>query len=144
MPAASWRTALKRLRSVQVPEDEDTELPDELFDAVDGLIDAYGADDIAEIVAEAVLAGQMTQEQAIAALNVAVWSGTDNGASMQLTLDGWVRRADDAVRLRIALHHDSYPLPTAAEMTARLTEIALRFPEHRAVCERYVAGRRAD
>jgi hypothetical protein len=78
------------------------------------------------------------------ALNLAVWSGTGNGASMQLTLDGWVRRADDAVRQRIALHQESYPLPKATEMTARLTEIALRFPEHRAVCERYVAERPAD
>ncbi|MGW4510044.1 hypothetical protein ACWENO_35935 [Streptomyces sp. NPDC004436] len=129
---------LKRLS-----EEDDADFPDELFDRVDDLIDAYGADDVAEIVAEAVEAGQASVEQAIVFLNVAAWSGTDNGASMKSTLDEWVREADDAVRLGIALHHECYPLPTRAEMIAKLAEIARRFPEHRAICERHIADRPA-
>ncbi|MER6488605.1 hypothetical protein ABT264_34285 [Streptomyces virginiae] len=111
---------------------------------MDDLLDAHDADDVAEIVAGAVDAGQASVEQAIVFLNVAVWSETDKGASTKATLDGWVRQADDAVRLGIALHHECYPLPTRAEMDARLSEIALRFPEHRAVCERHIADRPAS
>ncbi|MFE2362582.1 hypothetical protein [Streptomyces virginiae] len=117
---------------------------EQVIDRVDDLLDAHDADDVAEIVAGAVDAGQASVEQAIVFLNVAVWSGTDKGASTKATLDGWVRQADDAVRLGIALHHECYPLPTRAEMDARLSEIALRFPEHRAVCERHIADRPAS
>ncbi|MFJ6482290.1 hypothetical protein ACIQK6_19535 [Streptomyces sp. NPDC091682] len=144
MMTTAWEEALARLCAVHVPERDDADLPDELFDRVDDLIDAYGADDVAGIVAEAVEAGRATLEQAIVFLNVAAWSGTDNGASMTLTLDEWVRKADDTLRLGIALHHEYYPLSTSTEMLAKLTEIALRFPEHRAICERRIADRPAD
>ncbi|MFD4245702.1 hypothetical protein ACFWP3_29530 [Streptomyces sp. NPDC058525] len=136
--------ALDWLCAVRVSAQDDADFPDELFDRVDDLIDAYGADDIAEIVAEAVEAGRASAEQAIVFLNVAAWSGTDNGASMTRTLDRWVRKADDPVCLGIALHHEYYPLPTRDEMSVKLAEIALRFPEHRAVCESRVADRPAD
>ncbi|MFB6557858.1 hypothetical protein ACFCYH_02930 [Streptomyces sp. NPDC056400] len=142
MPA--WEEALERLCAVQVPEQDDTDLPDELFDRVDDLIDAYGGDDIAGIVAEAVVAGRATLQQAIVFLNVAAWSGTDNGASMTRTLDEWVEQADDTLRLGIALHHEYYPLATRTEMLEKLAEVALRFPEHRAICERHIADRPAD
>ncbi|MFE2267762.1 hypothetical protein ACFXB4_00820 [Streptomyces lavendulae] len=141
MTTSTVGEALDRLCAVQVSEEDDADCPDELFDRVDDLIDAYGADDVAEIVAEAVEAGQASVEQAIVFLNVAAWSGTDNGASMKSTLDEWVRKADDAVRLGIALHHECYPLPTRAEMIAKLGEIARRFPEYRAICERHIADR---
>lgn len=146
MAMSAWEEALDRLCAVQVPERDDADLPDELFDRVDDLIDAYGADDIAGIVAEAVVAGRATLEQAIVFLNVAAWSGTGtgNGASMTRTLDEWVRKSDDALRLGIALHHEYYPLTTRTEMAAKLAEIALRFPQHRAVCERHIADRPAD
>ncbi|WP_344446430.1 hypothetical protein [Kitasatospora nipponensis] len=123
--------------------EHDADFPDELFDAVDDLIEAYGADDIAEIVFQAVAAGRATAGQAVVFLNVAVWSGTDNGSSMKRTLDTWVREASDTVRLQIALHHEAYPLPTRAEMIAKLVEIAFGFPEHRAICERHIAERPA-
>ncbi|GLX38354.1 hypothetical protein Sros01_44270 [Streptomyces roseochromogenus] len=141
MTTSTVGEALDRLCAVQVSEEDDADFPDELFDRVDDLIDAYGADDVAEIVAEAVEAGHASVEQAIVFLNVAAWSGTDNGASMKSTLDKWVRKADDAVRLGIALHHECYPLPTRAEMIAKLGEIARRFPEYRAICERHIADR---
>ncbi|MBP0454251.1 hypothetical protein J5Y04_32660 [Kitasatospora sp. RG8] len=144
MVGQAWQAALARLCAVALPEDESANLPDEVFDAVNDLIEAYGADDIAEIVARAVHAGQATVGQATTLLNVAAWSGTDNGASMKLTLDDWVRRADDTVRLSMALHHEVYLLPTAAEMTAVLTDVAARFPEHRAICQDRIAGRRGD
>ncbi|MFK0256186.1 hypothetical protein [Streptomyces sp. NPDC090445] len=144
MTTSAWDEALDRLCAVQVSEHDDADFPDELFDRVDALIDAHGADDIAEIVADAVVADRATVEQAIVFLNVAAWSGRDNGASMTRTLDEWVRKADDTLRLGIALHHEYYPLPTRTEMSARLAEVALRFPEHREICERLVVGRRAD
>lgn len=140
----TWEAALTRLCAVQVPDDESAELPDELFDAVDGLIDAYGADDIAEIVAQAVDSGRVTVRQATTFLHVAQWSGTDNGASMQHTLDNWLRRADGTVRLQMALHQGIFPLPTAVEMNTALTEIAARYPEHRAICEHMIAARPAS
>ncbi|MFF2523012.1 hypothetical protein [Streptomyces liangshanensis] len=136
--------ALDRLCAVRIPEQDDADLPDELFDRVDDLIDAHGADDVAEMVAGAVEAGQASMRQAIVFLDVAVWSGTDNGSSMKVTLDEWVRRADDHVRLGIALHHEYYPLPTRAEMLVKLAEIARRFPEYRTICERHIAARPAD
>ncbi len=139
-----WEEALTRLCSVRLPQDDSAELPDALFDAVDALIEAYGADDVAEIVALAVHAGRATPGQAATFLNVAAWSGTDNGASMTRTLTDWVRRADDTVRLHLALHHEVYLLPTAEEMKTALTAIAARYPEHRARCETLIAGRRAD
>ncbi|MFJ3513963.1 MULTISPECIES: hypothetical protein [unclassified Streptomyces] len=144
MTASAWDEALARLCAVHLPEQAGADLPDELFDRVDELVHAYGADDIAEIVAEAVVAGRATVQQAIVFLNVAVWSGTDNGTSMKRTTDEWVRKSDDTLRLGLALHHDAYPLPTRAEMVAVLAGTALRFPEHRAVCERLIAGRRPD
>ncbi|MFJ4988587.1 hypothetical protein ACIP9H_32900 [Streptomyces sp. NPDC088732] len=143
MTVPAWHEALDRLCAVRVSR-RDAEFPDDLYDRVDDLIDAYGADDIAGIVAEAVVAERATAEQAIVFLNVAAWSGTDNGASMGHTLDEWVRRADDSLRLGIALHHERYPLPTHAEMVTKLTEIARAFPEHRAICERHMARRPAD
>ncbi|MFD5462896.1 hypothetical protein ACFWIQ_08705 [Kitasatospora sp. NPDC127059] len=118
------------------------ELPDELFDAVDALIAAHGADDIAEPVARAVHLGWATVEQGTVFLNVAAWSGTDNGASMKHTLDDWLRHCDDPVRLHLALHHEAYPLPTAAEMRVVLTAIGERHPRFREVCRRHLAGRR--
>ncbi|MFD7912839.1 hypothetical protein ACFV30_19305 [Streptomyces sp. NPDC059752] len=143
MTTSAVDEALDRLCAIQVSDQDDADFPDELFDRVDDLLDAYGADDVAEIVAEAVEAGQASVEQAIVFLNAAAWSGTDNGASMNSTLDTWVRKADDAVRLGIALHHEYYPLPTRAEMATKLAEIARRFPEYRAICERHIAGRSA-
>lgn len=138
----TWEAALDRLCAVRLPEDASAELPDELFDAVEDLIVAYGADDIAEIVAQAVDAGRATVRQATMFLNVAQWSGTDNGASMQHTLDDWLRRAQDTVRLHLALHQGVFPLPTAVEMKAVLTEIADRYPEHRTICAHLIAARR--
>ncbi|MEU9131718.1 hypothetical protein AB0D08_27005 [Kitasatospora sp. NPDC048540] len=141
---STWEPALARLCAVPVPEDGSGELPDELFDAVEDLITAHGADDIAEIVAAAVHAGRTTVARASTFLNVATWSGTDNGASMRHTLNGWVRRADDTVRLHLALHHEAYPLPGAAEMRAVLPAIATRYPEHRAICEALLSTRPDD
>ncbi|MFE7779179.1 hypothetical protein ACFU5O_35980 [Streptomyces sp. NPDC057445] len=74
MAMRTWEAALERLCAVQLPEDESAEPPDDLFDAVDGLIDAYGADDIAEIVAQAVDSGRTTVGHATTFLNVAAWS----------------------------------------------------------------------
>jgi hypothetical protein len=145
MATPSREAALERLCAVRIPDEGAAACPpDEIFDAVQDLIDACGTDDIAEVVAGAVDAGRATLLQAITFLDVAVWSGTDNGTAMKLTTDEWVRRADDPVRLHIALHHETYPLPTAAQMKTRLTEIAARFPEHRAICERLIATRPAD
>ncbi|WP_418955790.1 hypothetical protein [Streptomyces tritici] len=139
----AWGAALERLYAAQVPEDEDADIPDEVHDAVDALIEAYGADDIAELVAGAVDAGRLTVRQATTVLGVATWSGTDNGASLFRTLDAWVRRADDTGRLYMALHQPAWPLPTRAEMNAKLTEIAARYPEHREICARKIATRRS-
>ncbi|MEJ8645601.1 hypothetical protein WKI68_39105 [Streptomyces sp. MS1.HAVA.3] len=91
MEEPSWKRALERLCAVQVSQEDDADFPDELFDAVDDLIDCHGADDVAEIVAEAVFAGRATVEQAFVFLNVAAWSGTGDGAPMSHTLDNWVR-----------------------------------------------------
>ncbi|MYY08047.1 hypothetical protein GT204_03815 [Streptomyces sp. SID4919] len=63
---------------------------------------------------------------------------------MMRTLEDWVRRADDTVRLHLALHHEVYLLPTAAEMRTALTGIATLFPEHRAICAARIAGRSDD
>ncbi|MFF8670135.1 hypothetical protein [Streptomyces sp. NPDC015242] len=137
----AWEAALKQLCAVNVPEDESARPPDELFDAVDDLIDAYGADDIAEIVAKAVTTGRVSVREATTFLGIAQWSGTDNGASLRHTLDDWVRRADDTVRLHMALHQEFWPLPTAVEMNAKLTEIIARYPEHQAICTHKIATR---
>ncbi|RST13005.1 hypothetical protein E2C00_16705 [Streptomyces sp. WAC05374] len=139
----TWEAALERLCAVHVPEDESAELPDDLFDAVDQLIAAYGADDIAEIIAQAVRSGRITVRQATTCLGVAQWSGTDNGAALRRTLDDWVRRADDTARLHMALHQGMWLLPTATEMHAKLTEIAVRYPEHQAVCRYLISTRPA-
>ncbi|MFJ2825661.1 hypothetical protein ACIO7M_31790 [Streptomyces toxytricini] len=74
-------------------EQDDAGFPDELLDSVDDLIDAYGADDVAEIVAQAVEADMALVEQAIVFLNVAAQSErapsvcTPSGALRPLTLD---------------------------------------------------------
>ncbi|MFJ9776772.1 hypothetical protein ACIRVF_37000 [Kitasatospora sp. NPDC101157] len=137
-------TALLRLCAVPLPRQETDDLPDELFEAVDDLIDAHGAHDIADLVARAVHAGQATLGQGTVFLNVAVWSGTDNGTSMQHTLDDWVRHSHDPVRLHLALHHEAYPLPTAAKMRVALTAIGARHPRLREACERHLAQRPPD
>ncbi|WP_093610090.1 hypothetical protein [Streptomyces indicus] len=141
MTTPAVHAALDLLCAVPVSGRHDEDLPDELFDRVEDLIRAHGTDDIAELVATAVESGRATMGQATVFLDVAVWSGTDNGASLHSTLDAWVRGADDAVRLALALHHAYYPLSTRAEMIAALTRIAGRFPAHRAVCERLIANR---
>ncbi|MGW6875780.1 hypothetical protein ACWGHA_25970 [Streptomyces xanthophaeus] len=78
---------------MRLPQDDSAELSNALFDAVDALIETYGADEVAEIVALAVHAGRATPGQAATFLNVAAWSGTDNGASSCETLIAG-RRAD--------------------------------------------------
>ncbi|MEU6878844.1 hypothetical protein [Streptomyces sp. NPDC046712] len=110
---------------------------------MDDLIEAYGADDIAEIVAQAVATGRVAVREATTFLGVAQWSGTDNGTSLRRTLDDWVRRADDTARLHMALHQDVWPLPTTVEKNAKLTEIIARYPEHQAICTHMIATRPA-
>lgn len=55
-----------------------------------------------------------------------------------------MRHSDDPVRLHLALHHEAYPLPTAAEMRVALTAIAERHPRFRDVCRRHLEERRPD
>ncbi|MGF1428649.1 hypothetical protein [Kitasatospora sp. LaBMicrA B282] len=147
MAEQPWRAALEKLLAVPVLQDaalteEEIDFPEEVFDAVEEMITANGSDDIAPIIAAAVAAGRIPPVRAADVLDIASWSGTDNGAAMQRTLDDWLRQADDPVRVYLALHTEVYPLPTAAEMRAVLTVVAARHPEYRAVCERMIASRR--
>ncbi|WP_222723626.1 hypothetical protein, partial [Streptomyces sp. MS191] len=113
----------------------------ELHEAVEELIAAHGSDDVGDLVADAVAAGRIDRERGAALLNVAAWSGTDNGTALGRTLTGWLRAGDDAVRVHLALHHETFPFPTRGEMLARLPGLANRFAEHRALVERSLAGR---
>ncbi|MFI8287602.1 macro domain-containing protein [Streptomyces sp. NPDC085614] len=112
-----------------------------MHEAVEELIAAHGSDDVGDLVADAVAAGRIDRERGAALLNVAAWSGTDNGTALGRTLTGWLRAGDDAVRVHLALHHETFPFPTRGEMLARLPGLANRFAEHRALVERSLAGR---
>ncbi|WP_246040838.1 macro domain-containing protein [Streptomyces cadmiisoli] len=117
--------------------------PWELHEAVEELIAAHGSDDVGEPVAEAVAAGRADRARGADLLNIAAWSGTDNGTALGRTLTTWLRAGDDPVRVHLALHHEAYPFPTRGEMLLRLPGLADRFPEHRALVERRLAARPA-
>jgi hypothetical protein len=114
---------------------------DELCSAVDHLMLMLGSEDIADVVADAVAAGRTSLDHAEIYLGVATWSGIEKGASMQHTLDSWLRDGDDVIRIHLALHSEYYPLGGAAEMVAVLTDVAERFPQFQQRCAELIACR---
>lgn len=114
---------------------------DALCAAIDDLMAALDSEDIAGIVADAVARGLTTLAHAEYYLGVATWSGTENGASMQRTLEAWLRAGDDPLRVHLALHAEVYPFPDAVEMAAVLAEVARRLPRFRERCAELIARR---
>ena len=74
-------------------------------------------------------------------LAVATWSGKENGASLQRTLEKWLLEGADSQRISLALTHGVFPFRDAAEMDAVLMRIAARFPEHAGQCRHLIANR---
>ncbi|MEV0404804.1 hypothetical protein [Actinoallomurus sp. NPDC050550] len=107
---------------------------DGLCAAIENLMVVLGSEDIADLVADAVVAGRTSLDDADIYLGVAAWSGTENGASMQRTLESWLRDGEDVVRVHLALHSECYPFRDANEMVSVLSDLAQRLPQFR---ERY-------
>lgn len=114
---------------------------DELCSAIENLMVVLGSEDIADLVADAVSAGRTSLDEADIYLGVAAWSGTENGASMQRTLESWLRDSHDVGRIHLALYSEYYPFRDADEMVAVLSDVAQRFPQFRERCAELIATR---
>ena len=75
---------------------------------------------------------------------ILVWSTNDNGTELCRTAEHWLLQANDLRKIQIALHLDSYPFLTFAEMEKALTNVARRFPQCGARCEQLISERRKN
>jgi hypothetical protein len=86
---------------------------------------------VGDVVVQGVDEALLTLEQASSVLDVATWSGADNGAALQRTLNLWLSRGEDLTRVWLALYHHVFPTKTKSETTAALEHIVKKFPELR-------------
>lgn len=112
-----------------------------IFDAVESLITALGSDDIAPLILDSVLVGRLTLEAAHVYLDIAVWSGTDNGTAMSATLERWLEQADDRTAVELGLEQSSRNgiLQPKSRQVRVLSQVAERFPDLRTRCHALIA-----
>ncbi len=108
-----------------------------VFDAVDALIAALGSDDVAPTLLNAVRAGRTSAELAAAYIEIAMWSGTDNGAASAKTMQSWLECPKDRGAVELALLHMANARCLLSPATRRVEVLGLvaeRFPDLRAQC----------
>jgi hypothetical protein len=135
------QTLVRRLSGMQLSPNEPGYDVGAISDCVEELMRIVGSDDVGEVVAHGVDEGLLTRAQASSVLNVATWSGSDNGAALQRTLNLWLSRGENLTRVWLAIHHDVFPMMTKSEMIAALEQIAAKFPELRERSEYLVRQR---
>ncbi len=128
------------LKREQDPDHPDFDLT-ALSDAVEDLFRAQGCEDIAPLVEQLVREERLSLRAASALLAVATWSGSENGESLQRTLEQWLREGDDSRRISLALHEGVFPFVSTSEMDEVLMRVAARFPEHAARCRDLIVNR---
>lgn len=75
-------------------------------------------------------------------IGIATWSGSENGASMQETLERWLVEGDDEIKVGLSLEgSDVLPFRDPATARAVLEAVASRMPEHADRCRRLIAAR---
>ena len=141
MQSATQASLIRRLSEMQLSPNEPGYNVVAISDAVEELMRSVGSDDIGDVVAQGVDEALLTLEQASSVLDVATWSGADNGAALQRTLNLWLSRGENLTRVWLALYHHVFPMKTKSEMTAALEHIVKKFPELRPRCE-YLIHRR--
>jgi hypothetical protein len=112
-----------------------------LSDAIDEVFQAYGTEDIAELVLDLIIQEEINPAQGSNILRVAVWSGNENGRSLLCRLDEWLKAADDPLRVALALDQEVYPFADADEMRAALSNVAQKFSEHAERCSSLINSR---
>jgi len=122
------------------PERADYDLVD-LSDAIQGLFDALGSEDISSPVEALVRAEKLSIAEGALLFDVATWSGSENGSSLSEALDAWMREGTDALRVSLALKAIGFRFRDEDEMRAVFTRIGERFPEHAPRCAELVRRR---
>ena len=136
------RQILKRLANMQLQSDQLDYDVVAISDTVEELMKLLASDDVGEPVAQAVVDSVFSREQASAILDIATWSGGDNGAQLQGTLNRWVREANSEIKVWLAVNHHVFPFPTKGEMVKELERVQLLFPQMRERCEYLMHARR--
>lgn len=111
---------------------------------VERLMATIGNEDICEVVAEAVREGIVSLEHGGTIIGVASWSGSENGASAQKTLENWLRNSEDPIEVGLALAQNVSPFSSAAECYSVLEEVARRFPGYEERCAELISWRRTS
>lgn len=110
--------------------------------AIDELFSLLKSEDISTTIEDALRSGSLTMEQGVATLQIAVWSGSENGASLMRSLERWLSEANDPLRVALALDQEAYPFISREEMSRALRRIALTYPQFADRC-RYLIESRA-
>jgi hypothetical protein len=113
-------------------------------DCVEALFEAVGGEDISGAVAEAVRGGILSLLNGGTVIGVASWSGNENGASAQSTLEKWLRGSEDPVEVGLALAQNVLPFVEDEECFRVLESASRRFPQYSDRCAELIRWRRAN
>ena len=130
------------LRQVWDPQAPDYDLT-RFSDAVEAVFKTLATEDISELIANLVHQGKIILPQGASILRVAVWSGTENGRTLEQSLDQWLRDSRDPILISLALDRVTYPFTDPREMRTVLSKIAQEFPQHAQRCTYLIESRPA-
>jgi hypothetical protein len=107
------------------------------------LVAEWGESNLAERLLTEVPAS-VPWEVAADLLGILQWSTQDNGAAISRQADLWLIEAKDPRRIQVALHLDTYPFRSIAQMSAVLAEVATHHPEVANRCTQLIHQRRGQ
>ncbi|MGC4065069.1 MAG: hypothetical protein QM784_10580 [Polyangiaceae bacterium] len=137
------RRALERILRLCLDESSPDYDVTTVSDYIEVLFAEVGREDISSIIAGAVSAGAISLEKGATVIGVAAWSGNENGASAQLTLETWLRDSADPVEVGLALAQNVMPFADYEECLRVLDLVGQRFPQYGERCADLIAARRA-
>lgn len=109
---------------------------------VEELFEVIGHEDLGEIAAAAVEAGDLPFVHGVELLGISMWSGHTNGAELSATLERWLDESRDETRAGLALEQSIFPFKDAATMECVLSALQRKFPGLADRCNELIGQRR--
>lgn len=86
-------------------------------------------EDLGDLISDSVSKGLLTLEQGAMILNISRWCGNTNGSQLTQTLEDWLEKGIDLIKIKLALAQDIFLFTSNEKMKYSLLKILELFPE---------------
>jgi len=130
---------IDKILSLNPMEDGDNNPHPDIHDLISNLYKELKTEDIADYVYNSAPVDYPI-EKFLCIFDCAAWCGSENGCSMQKTIESWLD-GNDSKKITIALNVEVYPFPEEEKMYSKFKGLCKRLPQFLARCNSIIESR---